>query len=314
MLPKLIPFLIAGFFLLAPTAFAADTFFGPIIPTQCQTCPCGYAAVLETIRHLINIGITICILAVVITLAYGGALLLTSATNGEAKNKAKGVIANAIIGLVIVLAGWLIVDFVMKSLYTDDNGGAFGPWNSILAGDENDWCVVATKTNPLFSHIIFTPPTQNPDIPNTPNTPGGSSPIVGNEATVRKAFSDAGIAINKQPCPEGKTYQSVPNGCTTVGGLRQATVDQVIKLKSICGSVQVTGGNELGHADGGQSHTTGYKVDLGTGLDACVSSQGSYFSRNGSRGSDPRYLDKCGNEYVRENSHWDITVSQVCSK
>lgn len=136
-----------------------------IVPEACRACPCGIGGVLQLIQNLMNAAISISVLAVVITIAYGGALLLTSATNAEAKSKAKSVIANAVIGLVIVLAGWLIVDFVMKALYNPDVGpssdNSFGPWNEILTG--GPICITATNQKPLFSHIFdVNPPTQNP--------------------------------------------------------------------------------------------------------------------------------------------------------
>ncbi len=51
------------------------------------------------------------------------------------------MLLNAVVGLFIVLAAWLIVDFVMKSLYNPDawQEGSLGPWNSILVG--GDTCV-----------------------------------------------------------------------------------------------------------------------------------------------------------------------------
>ncbi len=64
---------------------------------------------------------------------------------------------------------WVIVDFVMKMLYsgTDGQQGVFGPWNEILTG--GDICVVATSTKPLFSGNIFSVPGQS-----TGGTGGGS--------------------------------------------------------------------------------------------------------------------------------------------
>lgn len=318
---KSVSILLLGFFLLVaqPVSAAESTFFGPIVPTQCQSCPCGFAGVLEVARHLMNFAITFGVIVLTIMIAYGGLMYILSVANPENRRQANSLITGAVIGMVLILSSWLIVDFVMRSLYSGPDGteGKFGPWNSILATNA-DWCIVAKQTKPLFDSIPFSPnqgPSTNPTNPSPNPNPVTPSPIVGNEAVVRKQFSNNRISINKSPCPSGTRYQDVSGGCTTVGGLRENTVAQTINLKNICGSIVVTGGNELGHSDGGQSHTTGYKIDLSTGIDSCISGgSGGYFTRNGSRGSNARYIDKCGNEYVRESSHWDITVTKVCAK
>ncbi|HYF29172.1 MAG TPA: pilin [Candidatus Paceibacterota bacterium] len=319
----LITLLITAALGLAAPAYAAEsTFFGPIVPEECQSCPCGFAGVLEIARHLMNFAVSFGIIVLTIMLVWGGILFIASAVNPESRSKAKSLLGGAFIGMALILTSWLIVDFVMRALYSGPAGieGKFGPWNSILAEDA-DWCIAA-KEGKGFFEIPFMPldaPNAEPTEadPNPNPTQVEPSPIVGNEKTVRQQLAAAGISVNKNPCPTGVRYQDVRGGCTTVGGLRQNTVAQTITLKNICGSLIVTGGNELGHASGGMSHTTGYKVDYGTGIDACIQGgSGGYFTRNGARGGDPRYLDKCGNEYVRESNppHWDVTVVKVCPK
>lgn len=299
---KLFPIVLA-FLLLLP--FSVDAQFGPLVPEVCKSCPCGFGGVLAIIQNAVNLLIALSIIFATIIIAWAGGLYMLSATNPESRSQANKMLLNAVVGICIVLSAWLIVDFVMKTLY----GGQFGPWNSILSAGGGDSCIVARETGDFIDGDIVT---VNPD---TPTTPGVQSPIVGNEAEVRRQFAEAGIRINKDPCPEGTRYQDVAGGCTSVGGLRQSTVSQTINIKNICGSITVTGGSELGHADGGLSHGSGSKIDLSTGIDSCIQGgSDGFFARNGSRGSHPRYIDKCNNEYVRESTHWDITVTAVCSR
>ena len=42
---------------------------------------------------------------------------------------ARSMFTNVAIGLVIILAGWLVVDTVMRTLVVSDT--SFGPWNRI---------------------------------------------------------------------------------------------------------------------------------------------------------------------------------------
>lgn len=59
-----------------------------------------------------------------------GMRLVTSGGNPAAKQSAKSMMVNAAIGFAIVLAAWLIIDFVMKSLVDSDDLGS-GFWNTI---------------------------------------------------------------------------------------------------------------------------------------------------------------------------------------
>ncbi len=63
-----------------------------------------------------------------IIIVYAGFKLLTAGGNGHAREDAKEMISNMIIGYVIVLAGWLVVDTGMKALVNQSN---YGIWNEV---------------------------------------------------------------------------------------------------------------------------------------------------------------------------------------
>lgn len=125
-----------------------------VVPEACRDCPCGFAGVLGTVQNLVNGGISIGILFAVIIIAWAGFLYITTPANPEARSQANKMLINAAVGLLIVLSAWLIVDFVMKALYSGPDGqqGKFGPWNSILTG--GDMCVTSFEPIPLFSGAI----------------------------------------------------------------------------------------------------------------------------------------------------------------
>ncbi|USN92226.1 MAG: lytic transglycosylase domain-containing protein [Candidatus Nomurabacteria bacterium] len=77
------------------------------------------------------IGVLMVVFAVLIVVA--GFKLVTSGGNPGAKEDAKNMIANAIIGIIIVLAAWLMVDTVMKGLLIGGDGRIDGKlfWSKI---------------------------------------------------------------------------------------------------------------------------------------------------------------------------------------
>jgi len=127
-----------------------------LVPEACRDCPCGFAGVMGTVQNFVNMGISIGILFSVIIMAWAGILYISTPANPEARSQANKMLINAAIGLLIVLSAWLMVDFVMKALYSGPDGqqGKFGPWNSILTG--GDMCVTSFEVQALFSGAITT--------------------------------------------------------------------------------------------------------------------------------------------------------------
>lgn len=302
---KYFSFLLLGLFVLTPLSAAAQ--FGPIVPEVCKSCACGFGGVMAIIQNVVNFIIAIAIIIATLIMVWAGGLYIMSSTNPESRSTANKMLLNAVIGILIVLSAWLVVDFVMKTLY--DNGSEFGPWNTILLGGEGNSCIVKKVNKTLFGDDITS-------VTGIDSTTGGngSNVVVSGTASHTAAAEKlraAGISISSS----GNCSDKNNNRCTSLDGMKLNTIDQAIAIKQACGcSVVVTGGTETGHAAGATSHSAGYKIDLGvnTQLDAYIRS----LTPSGSRGSDSRYKDRCGNEYVRETSpnHWDITVTAgVCS-
>jgi hypothetical protein len=118
-----------------------------IVPSQCTACPCGYGGILQLVQNLTNAAVAVGVIAMVIVIAYAGASFMLNPTNPEARTKARSMLINVVVGMIIVLAAWLVVDFIMKVLYDDTN---YGPWNSILAPfDANRGCIQETTVRPI---------------------------------------------------------------------------------------------------------------------------------------------------------------------
>ena len=120
-------------FFIAPSfALAASALPGQIVPEKCnQVGGCESVCELATVaQNVLNTGIYIAVFLSAVLFAWAGFLYLTSVAGSEV-SRAKSVFTDVAIGLVIILAGWLVVDTLMKTLV--DQSGGFGPWNKVCA-------------------------------------------------------------------------------------------------------------------------------------------------------------------------------------
>ncbi len=123
--------LFAVIFFIAPSlALAAGGLPGQIVPERCNDVGgCQSVCDIATIaQNILNTGIYIAVFLSAVLFAWAGWLYLTSVAGSEI-SRAKTIFADVAIGLVIILAGWLVVDTLMRTLV--GNGGSFGPWNKI---------------------------------------------------------------------------------------------------------------------------------------------------------------------------------------
>lgn len=147
-------FLITLFFalgsLVLPLAAHAGgiPFFGPIIPGSDipgninAVCPAGWGMLMDVINNIISLLLTIAIVFVApIMIAYSGFLFVVNPVNPSGKEKAKGILQNTVIGIVIALAGWLIVNAVMAVLYNSttpvSDGSVLKTWSSLVTSSGN---------------------------------------------------------------------------------------------------------------------------------------------------------------------------------
>jgi len=108
--------------------------FVPCSGTDCSAC--HFVAMTNTIIKWL-IGAFFLLFAVLAVMA--GFELVTSGGNDQAKTSAKSKFSNAFIGLIIVLAAFILVDTLMRSLLTnpDDIYTGYGPWSEIKCGTQS---------------------------------------------------------------------------------------------------------------------------------------------------------------------------------
>ena len=98
----------------------------------CSGPDCTACNVVDMLNGFIKwlIGIMFVLCAALLTVA--GVRLVTSGGNSHTLDEAKGMFTNAIIGMLIILAAWMIIDTVMRALVGNDGKlattGAVSGW------------------------------------------------------------------------------------------------------------------------------------------------------------------------------------------
>jgi hypothetical protein len=135
-----------------------------IFPAQCtctglagsgSTYPSApdFGCVLQVIDNLMSAVVAFSTLIITIFIARAGFMFMTSPNSEEAKVKARNSLVNAVIGILIVLAAYLLIDSILKVIYNSDasfqNGSGqaaeLGPWNALLSPSGAQNCLVQQK-------------------------------------------------------------------------------------------------------------------------------------------------------------------------
>ncbi|MFM2381785.1 MAG: hypothetical protein RLZZ76_552 [Candidatus Parcubacteria bacterium] len=96
--------------------------------------PCNACDAIVMVDGLLSFLFTLLAFLAVIVMMYAGAKLVMSQGNSHEWEEAKGMLTNVIVGFVIVLAAWLVVDTLMKMLL-DPDVIEVGMWNTLKGGE-----------------------------------------------------------------------------------------------------------------------------------------------------------------------------------
>lgn len=136
---KYLPLLLLIIILIPDIVFgssASSTNPGGFVP--CQGTSCSACDLVTLGKNILDwlIGVMLVIFAIILAVAGFG--LVTSGGNPQAKTDAKKKIMSAFIGIVIVLAAWLLIDTLMKVMLAGGKGeiGNYGPWSQIQCGTQ----------------------------------------------------------------------------------------------------------------------------------------------------------------------------------
>lgn len=230
------------------------------------------------LKALYRFGLIAIVLSAVFMLSIGGFFYLTSAGNTSALSTAKSIIFDSLIGLVIALAAYLILNVINPDL-------------------------VNVSINGLSA--VSTPRTA-PTAPSVTPTPGASWP---DDSSVRSNLP--GISFNRANCTtEGQTA-----ACTSVSNLGSAAISGLNTLKSSCNcSITVTGGTEYWlHSERTTHRPENSVVDLGRSADLLAHLQSS-----GTRVCDvkgrPVYRLNGADYWDEDNAHFHVNYGQPICK
>ncbi len=156
-LPLFALLVVLGSFALPHAAHASIPFFGPIIPTGSNTCALGWGAVILVINNIIEFAITLAITIVApIMIAWAGFLMVIEPASSGGHTKARGILKNTVLGIVVAMAGWLIVDAVMAVLYHPDSStGWTGTWSSLITTGGLPACQIQTGAMQTLNQTTF---------------------------------------------------------------------------------------------------------------------------------------------------------------
>ncbi len=211
-------------------------------------------------------------------IVFGGFLYATSAGNPSRQSEGRSWIQSALLGLLLLAGAYMILYLINPGL--------------------------TSCSLPTLAPVNF------------PAAAPGQA-IAGVTETQSEAASRL-RADNINVVSTGNCSDKTNKSCTSLDGIRQDTVDEVVGLKDECGcTVTISGGTETGHdvAANGIDHQDGYKVDLqlNSGLTNYIQTSGQ-FTRIADRtpgDGAPQWQDKStGAVYALEASknHWDVTV------
>ena len=157
-------------------AQATIPFFGPIVPEAVNLCAAGWGAVIDVVNRIIELLITIAIVFIApLMIAWAGFLYVVNPVDPGGIAKARSILTNTVVGIVIALAGWLIVDAVMAVLYNSttpvSDGSVLKTWSSIISSGDKPFCLIREGSLYKLNQTTYTGVSAN----NATMTPSGKT-------------------------------------------------------------------------------------------------------------------------------------------
>ena len=177
---------------------------GIVNSTSCQACNLA-----QLVQNLINFAIGLSIPIAVVLFAWAGALYFTSGANPEHVNDAKKILNNALIGFLIAITGWLVINTLLHALL-DAGPIKQGSWFTIQCDTLNR--PVNEDINTVLNSILPAVNTQAlTSVSSITTTGGGPTCSTGftYSASVGSCSSNTepGFALpNGYSCPTGSTF------------------------------------------------------------------------------------------------------------
>lgn len=121
-------FVLSGLFLVLPVVASAQ-----IVP--CNGSDCDWGSLIQLAQNILNFIVKISIIITAVMFAYAGFLYFSDGGSSKNVSQAHGIFAHVVIGLVIVLVAWLVVNTILDVLTgkgLDQRSGDLGQTTSSL--------------------------------------------------------------------------------------------------------------------------------------------------------------------------------------
>jgi hypothetical protein len=278
-----------------------------IVP--CDGPDCDICSLAALGQGIINFAVYFSVIVATLLFVYAGFLYITAQGNPAQVSKATGVFKKVLIGMIIVLASWLIVDLIMTTFASK----SFGPWNQIVCdgsfsgGSGSNTLGSGNPDDLSGAGSITVPPPAPPPV------------ITGDEyahATALSSLNSNAINVTSSGGCSDRTVST----CTSLDGVKQTTVSGAVFLKNQCAaalnqtcSMTITGGTETGHATGEFSHENGYKVDVSASnvqLSRFILGNATQANGNTFVLTDSQTGESYEYQVINETDHLDVRVIQ----
>lgn len=222
------------------------------------------------VQAILNATMMIIVLSAVFMISVGGFLYLTSAGNTSRAGQAKGIITDAIYGLILALVSYFILYIINPDLVTLRISS------------------LATTASPTSSIPASASPT-GVAVPAASTSSGDTY----THAEAVAALSAKGIMTTSSgSCSDPKRKE-----CTSLEGIPKSTIANVIALKEKSGcSFNVTGGTETGH----KSHGAGRPI-VDVSEAPCL--ENKFRTQKSSLGSEYNIQSICADSSSREAAY-----------
>lgn len=118
---------------------------------NCNGVDCSACNVVYTANKVITWLVGVLFMVFAILMVKAGFGLVTSGGNSSAMTDAKDSFTSAIIGLIIILASWVIVDTVIRGLGVTDGRGNPFPWSEVQCQVQVDVHAPTPNATPVIS-------------------------------------------------------------------------------------------------------------------------------------------------------------------
>jgi hypothetical protein len=264
--------------------FVNDTAPYGIVPCGDEDEPaCNICYLGSLAQESLNFAVYFTVFVATLLFVFAGFKYITAGGDTGKISDATSIFGKVIVGLIIVLVAWLVVDTIMKAFFAASDLNiqqepAWGPWNDLCPlGDEiyNDEAIFSGADESEVDITNMMSGREDPrifaELPDDYLIDTRSAALkVEEEQLLRETLADlcgsddhCSIQVNKGNCDPNESYQVHTGGCTDISRLNSGTFQLIENAAHECGAAEfertrgigesmctvlVTGGSELGHS------------------------------------------------------------------